>query len=525
MKKGLVPRSRSRRGFTLIELLVTVSIIGFLSVAGSTSYGIVRAKARDARRVADLRTYRNALELYFEQHGTYPGSVATGLILGSPDAKVISDAGITPLGNGVGTIYLLNAPANPEPYGAPYVYRTLNAQDGACASLCPRYQVSFFLETPTGDFAAGPHLLSDEGIEGPETQEGYRPPSFFAQYMPTPEQVAASVASFSEVASDARDVAARPGVQLANAFVLTPAAALAAIAGLMAGLASAAPVANAGALLSTVFAQPLLWLTRKRRQTWGTVYNASTKVPVDLATVRLIEASTGRAVATKVTDKDGRYAFTAKPGTYRLEVVKPSFAFPSSLPAEVTDDGPYTDVYRGRLLDVDASGSTVTFNIPVDPENPEPEPRQLLSIRNREQLRKTLALAGPVVAAFALAVTPSWPMAAAFALHLFVYVLFRRVAEPPAPKTQGVVYDLDTRKPIDKAIVRIFSLPYHKVLESRMTDPGGRYSFYVGPGMYEMTVIKAEYQKSQTDPIDYTAATKPAFIAADLPMRKENAKR
>ena len=61
-----------RKGFTLIEILITTTIIGLLSVVGMTSYSLVRGKARDAKRVADIRTIYNAVELFFEQHGRYP---------------------------------------------------------------------------------------------------------------------------------------------------------------------------------------------------------------------------------------------------------------------------------------------------------------------------------------------------------------------------------------------------------------------------------------------------------------------
>jgi|GEM_PF-481365 len=61
-------------GFTLIELLVVISIIGLLSSIVLTSVNSARAKARDARRIADLGQIRLALELYFDTNGYYPQS-------------------------------------------------------------------------------------------------------------------------------------------------------------------------------------------------------------------------------------------------------------------------------------------------------------------------------------------------------------------------------------------------------------------------------------------------------------------
>lgn len=68
----IVPNTK--RGFTLIELLVVISIIGLLSSIVLTSVNSARAKARDARRLTDMRTMQTALEFYYNQNNQYPGS-------------------------------------------------------------------------------------------------------------------------------------------------------------------------------------------------------------------------------------------------------------------------------------------------------------------------------------------------------------------------------------------------------------------------------------------------------------------
>lgn len=75
-------KMKTRRGFTLIELLVVIAIIGILSSVVVTSLNSARKKARDARRVDDIKQIQLALDLYFESNqGKYPrnlDSLVTG---------------------------------------------------------------------------------------------------------------------------------------------------------------------------------------------------------------------------------------------------------------------------------------------------------------------------------------------------------------------------------------------------------------------------------------------------------------
>lgn len=82
-----------RRGFTLIELLVVVAIIGILSSVVISSINQARSKARDTKRISDVRQIQNALEMYFADNGYYPEYTGldyrcnTNLITASPAGK------------------------------------------------------------------------------------------------------------------------------------------------------------------------------------------------------------------------------------------------------------------------------------------------------------------------------------------------------------------------------------------------------------------------------------------------------
>ena len=56
----------------MIELLVVIAIIGMLSSVVLASMNSARTKARDTRRLADLRQIQTALKLYNSDHQKYP---------------------------------------------------------------------------------------------------------------------------------------------------------------------------------------------------------------------------------------------------------------------------------------------------------------------------------------------------------------------------------------------------------------------------------------------------------------------
>jgi len=73
-------KKNKKNGFTLFELLVSISIIGILTALASVAYSGAQKKARDARRVEDIKLIQTAAEQFYSQNNyVYPTStLATG---------------------------------------------------------------------------------------------------------------------------------------------------------------------------------------------------------------------------------------------------------------------------------------------------------------------------------------------------------------------------------------------------------------------------------------------------------------
>lgn len=144
-------RMTKTKGFTLIELLVVIAIIGLLSTLAVVALNSARSKARDAKRIADIKQVQTALELYFNDQQGYP--VASGTLGGSTMA-CLGTIGFAAAS--CADAYMGIVPSNPGPDGIDYVY---NAPDDT------EYDIRFELVGQTGGIAAGTHTATPDGIE------------------------------------------------------------------------------------------------------------------------------------------------------------------------------------------------------------------------------------------------------------------------------------------------------------------------------------------------------------------------
>ncbi len=72
-----MPINKRTYGFTLVEMMIVLSIIGILTAIVIGSTNLSRGKARDARRIGDMKEIQLALALYYDVNKSYPASLDT----------------------------------------------------------------------------------------------------------------------------------------------------------------------------------------------------------------------------------------------------------------------------------------------------------------------------------------------------------------------------------------------------------------------------------------------------------------
>jgi len=79
--------NNKKKAFTLIELLVVIAIIGILATLAVVALQQARSRARDSKRLADVKQLQTALELFFNENNRYPTEEEwnTGQIAGVSD--------------------------------------------------------------------------------------------------------------------------------------------------------------------------------------------------------------------------------------------------------------------------------------------------------------------------------------------------------------------------------------------------------------------------------------------------------
>jgi len=109
---------RKQNSFTLIETLVVLAVIVLVAAVTLPSINQARTKARDARRIKELKQIETALRLYSQSHdGNFPVS-DNGEIVSSATGTLVT--ALVPR-------YLIAPPEDPLPSSYGYYYQTASA--------------------------------------------------------------------------------------------------------------------------------------------------------------------------------------------------------------------------------------------------------------------------------------------------------------------------------------------------------------------------------------------------------------
>lgn len=236
---------------------------------------------------------------------------------------------------------------------------------------------------------------------------------------------------------------------------------------------------------------------RKKRKSWGVVYQSITKTPIDLVIVRLFEKGTKRLVETQVTDKNGQFSFLAPPGEYFITATKNPLVFPSAL-VKGSLDGDYHNIYREEAFTITGPDQTMALSIPLDP--PTVEHAGVAGRGGLVKRWKTFVghnplaplLGGFIIAELLTLYIPNTLNYTLLGLNGF-FIITQIVLGVRPERAWGVIFNALTLEPVPLAAITIFDAKEGKMLRTRLSDYFGRFSFLTPPGEYVLNVVKEGY--------------------------------
>jgi hypothetical protein len=254
------------------------------------------------------------------------------------------------------------------------------------------------------------------------------------------------------------------------------------------------------ALLALFLALLGLLGLRRNRRTWGVVYNALTKQPLERAIVRLFDAGTNRQIEVDVTGSDGVFSFQSRHGRYTLKVNRSGFVFPSRLVRGSGSDGEYERLYHGENLEVNTN-DVAAVSIPMDPA----EARNALLFRFQElgrrfgaQLNWGVLIIGIGFSILTLRL-PSFMNILIFIAYLALLIR-SMVIWKRKQVDSGLVLERTTSQPIEGVGVSLYDAQFGNLVQRRVSDVSGRFQFRVPPGRYRLDVVTQDWSLDVSGP-------------------------
>lgn len=183
--------------------------------------------------------------------------------------------------------------------------------------------------------------------------------------------------------------------------------------------------------------------------------------------------------------RSGYYGFTVRNGTYRIV---------AGFDGYVTQE---------RDIRVTRNVASVDILLPAKVEIPVVGP--ILAFVQSEEVQQAARITAPVLTVVALANIASAASLISIINYLWFlftqpFLLFRRKRR----ERWGLVYNSLSKTPIDLVAIRLIHVKTNLILQTRITDAKGRFSFRVRPGQYRIEAVKqgyafpSEYLKGQS---------------------------
>jgi hypothetical protein len=232
---------------------------------------------------------------------------------------------------------------------------------------------------------------------------------------------------------------------------------------------------------------------RKKGVPWGVVYDSVSKAPIPRAVIRLF--SQGKLLESRVTDVNGVFYLTPKKGVYTLIASKQGYTFPSTTIVGESD-GARNNIYKGGPYKIKSDKDIVRMSIPLDPVRVSPAKAFLKRSWSflysfLMMLNPILLVLGIVIAAVVYYFTRDnlnivWFVLNTVFLGLHFYVKYLTKSK------WGYVVDLHGN-PMAGVEVGLYDKTYGRLIDSRVTDEKGRYSFVVPGDLYTLKPANARY--------------------------------
>ncbi|MFZ5365312.1 MAG: hypothetical protein ACOZBH_03935 [Patescibacteria group bacterium] len=146
----------NQKNIRLLEIIIMVGVIGILSTLAAIGVNNAQKKTRDNRRIEDMVMVRSAMQLIYNQSGSFNGDTCAA-------ETRVADCSGPELVKYINNIRELR---DPDSNGVSCSQNFVKGCDYSFKSLTNEsYSVYFYLEVGTQGLAKGPHLLTEQGIQ------------------------------------------------------------------------------------------------------------------------------------------------------------------------------------------------------------------------------------------------------------------------------------------------------------------------------------------------------------------------